>query len=62
MIIYPLAESPLFKLNGKFRYRFMIKTPYKRNFYDALRNVYDKFVTNREDVTITIDVNPNNSY
>ena len=61
-IIYPLAESPLFKLNGKFRYRFMIKTPYKRNFYDALRNVYDKFVTNREDVTITIDVNPNNSY
>ena len=60
--IYPLAESPLFKLNGKFRYRFMIKTPYKRNFYDALRDVYDKYIANRDDVNITIDVNPNNSY
>ncbi len=60
--IYPLAQSPLFKLNDKFRYRFMIKTPYKRNFYDALRDVYDKYITNRDDVNITIDVNPNNSY
>jgi len=60
--IYPIAQSPLFKLNGKFRYRFMIKTPYKRNFYDALREVYDKYIANRDDVNITIDVNPNNSY
>lgn len=55
--IYKVSEAPVFKVNGKYRYRFMMKTPYKKKTYDILHNVYDKYLHVR-DISITIDVNP----
>lgn len=60
--LYSVSECPLFRLNGKFRYRFMIKTPYKKDFYNSLGNIFKKYISNRDDVNISIDVNPINSY
>ena len=60
--IYPVAESPLFKLNGRYRYRFLLKTPYRRKLYNLLRTMYDQYITNKDNVSVTIDVNPNNLY
>jgi len=60
--IYNVSESPLFRLNGKYRYRFMLKTPYKKEFYSALHNIYNKYIKNRSEISISIDVNPVNSY
>jgi len=60
--IFPVAESPLFRLNGRYRYRFMLKTPYKKNLYNSLREIYNTYISNRDDVNISIDVNPNNLY
>lgn len=60
--LYHVSESPLFKINGKYRYRFIIKTPYKKNFCESLHHIYDKYIINRDDVSVSIDVNPNNTY
>ncbi len=56
------CESPLFKINGKYRYHFIIKTPYKRTVYDLIGDVYKKYISNKENVTISIDVSPNSMY
>ncbi len=56
--IYSVSEAPLFRINGKYRYRFMIKTPYKKNFYDLLHRIYCEYTAKNEDVTISVDVNP----
>ena len=60
--IFKVSESPLFKINGNYRYRFMLKTPYKKAFYDILHSMYDKYVLKYNDSSISIDVNPINTY
>ncbi len=60
--LFPVAESPLFRLNGRYRYRFILKAPYKKALYDSLREIYDIFLSGKDDVSVTIDVNPNNLY
>ncbi|MBQ4526551.1 MAG: primosomal protein N' [Clostridia bacterium] len=59
--IFNVSESPLFRINGKYRYRFIIKTPYKKEFYNTLHSIYQKYLHNNN-VSIMIDVNPVNSY
>ena len=51
-----------FKINGKYRYHFILKTPYKKDVYDIINSVYKKHLSNKGDVTISIDVNPNSMY
>ena len=34
--IYKVSEAPLFVINQKFRYRIIIKSPYKKVFYDKI--------------------------
>lgn len=60
--IFNVGESPLFKINGNFRYRFMIKAPYKKSFYESLHKIYEKYINFNNDVSVLIDVNPINSY
>ncbi len=60
--VFPVAESPIFKIGGKYRYRFLIKTKYKKTFYDDIRKVLDKYLHSKNDISITVDVNPNNLY
>lgn len=56
------CEAPLHKINGKFRYHFLLKTPYKKDVYNAISTVYKKHLSNKKEVTISVDVNPNSMY
>ncbi|MBE7030391.1 MAG: primosomal protein N' [Ruminococcaceae bacterium] len=58
--LYKNAQAPMFKLNGKYRYRFLIKTRYNREIYDSLHLVYEKFCSRKDSATVLIDVNPQN--
>ncbi len=60
--IYDVSESPVFKINNKYRYRFLIKTPYNREVYNILHVIYDKSLNKYNDVSISVDVNPINTY
>ncbi|MBO5371018.1 MAG: hypothetical protein J6B23_10140, partial [Clostridia bacterium] len=55
---YNVSEAPLFIINKKCRYRILIKTPYKKAFYDSLHSMYDFFVSKNNEVSISVDVNP----
>lgn len=54
--------APIYKINGKYRYHFILKTPYRKDIYDAIGDVYHNLSFGKNDISVTIDVNPNNMY
>lgn len=60
--IYDVSESPVFRINNKYRYRFLIKTAYNKEIYNKLHVIYDKSINKYNDVSISVDVNPINTY
>jgi len=52
----------MYKLNGKYRYRFLIKTRYSKKLYDTIASVYKDFLHKKGVSNISIDVNPANMY
>ena len=61
-IFYPVGEAPLFKLGGRYRYRFLIKTRYSKDLYDNISNVYHQISSKKNSSQISVDVNPSNMY
>lgn len=61
-IVYGIGEAPLFKINNKYRYRFLIKTRYSWELYDKIAILYKQFCTKKNTSQISIDVNPSNMY
>lgn len=61
-IFYPVGEAPLFKINNKYRYRFFIKSRYSERFYNCIGDLYRKYLTQKNNSQIVIDVNPSNMY
>lgn len=61
-IIYQLTEAPIFRINGKYRYRILIKTRYSKDLYDKIAFLNKKISSSRLDAQISIDVNPSNMY
>lgn len=59
---YPVGEAPLFKLNNKYRYRFLAKSRYSKNLYERIWELYRKYTSLRGSSQIVIDVNPSNMY
>ena len=62
IIFYPVGQAPMYKLNGKYRYRFLIKTRYSKKLYDTIASVYKDFLHKKGVSNISIDVNPANMY
>lgn len=62
IILYPVGEAPLFKINNKYRYRFLMKSRYSEKLYDCIGSLYKKYVSERNSSQIVIDVNPSNMY
>lgn len=62
VMLYHVSEAPLFKINNKYRYRFLIKSRYSKEFYDCIGALYKKYVSERNSCQIIIDVNPSNMY
>ena len=61
-VFYPINEAPLFKLGGRYRYRFLLKTRYSMELYNIIAKVYSETVSNKNSSQISIDVNPANLY
>jgi primosomal protein N' (replication factor Y) len=61
-IFYPVGEAPLFRLNGRYRYRFLIKTRYSKELYNKIAELYSKISKKKASSQISIDVNPTNMY
>ncbi len=60
--VFKPCEAPLFRINNKYRYHFLIKTSYKKDIYNIIRKVYTSHQGGKNPVTISIDVNPNSMY
>jgi primosomal protein N' (replication factor Y) len=58
--IYNVTKAPMQKINGKFRYRFLIKTNYSKKLYEIIHNVVEK--NYKKDISIIVDVNPINMF
>jgi len=56
--LFKPCECPLFKINQKYRYHFLIKTPYKKDIYNIINKVYQKHSAANSGVCVTVDVNP----
>ncbi len=61
-IFYNVAQAPLFKLNGKYRYRLLMKTRYSLQLYKKIAEALKKFSGNKNSVQISVDVNPSNMF
>lgn len=61
-IVYKVSEAPMFRLNGKYRYRFLVKTRYSKDNYNKIASVYSKYCGRKDSSLISIDVNPTNMY
>jgi len=61
-ILYGIGEAPLFRINNKYRYRFLIKTRYSPKLYENLAMLYRKISSAKDSAQISIDVNPSNMY
>ena len=54
------CAAPMYMINSKYRYHFVLKTPYKKDIYNLINDIYRSF--NKNKVTISIDVNPNSMH
>lgn len=61
-IIYNLTEAPIFRINGKYRYRILIKTRYSKDLYTKIAEINKKMSSAKTKAQISIDVNPSNMY
>jgi len=61
-ILYKVSEAPIFRLNGKYRYRFLVKTRYSKENYELIAQIYAKYSGRKTSSLISIDVNPTNMY
>lgn len=62
VMFYSVGEAPMFKINNKYRYRFLMKTRYSKELYDCIGALYREFLTKKGSSQISIDVNPSNMY
>ena len=61
-MFYTVTQAPLFKLNGKYRYRLLMKTRYSLTLYTKIAETLKKFSASKNPVQISVDVNPSNMF
>ena len=60
MRIYNVTKAPMYKINNKYRYRFLIKTNYSKRLYNVINETLTKYY--KKDISIITDVNAINMY
>lgn len=58
LIVYGPFQAPIFKLQGQYRIRYIIKCKNTRRTRQFLQTMYSDFSGLPEDVLVTIDINP----
>lgn len=62
VIAYKVIPAPISKINGCFRYRFIMKLAYSKAVYDIINNVASECRKSDDSVSLIIDTNPYNMY
>lgn len=62
VIAYKVIPAPISRINGCFRYRFIMKLAYSRTIYDIISEVASKCRKTDDSVSLVIDANPYNMY
>ncbi len=60
VVAYRVVPAPLQRVNGRFRYRFIMKLNYSKTIYDIIHKSAEEFRKMRNTSTLSIDVNPYN--
>lgn len=58
LIVFGPFEATVYKLNGKYRLRYIIKCRYDKNSRRLFKKLFGEFSTADENLTISADVNP----
>lgn len=62
VIAYKVMPSPISKINGCYRYRFIMKISYSKAVYDIINQVASECRKSAGDVSLIVDANPYNMY
>ncbi len=60
--VMTVTKANMYKINSKYRYRFIIKMNYSKNVYNLLHTILKEKYKTMGDATLTVDVNPINMY
>ena len=58
LIVFGPFEAPVYKLNGKYRLRYIIKCRFDKNSRPLFKKLFSDFSIGNEQVTVSADVNP----
>ncbi len=60
VVAYKVMPAPIYKVNGKYRYRFIMKLSYSKKIYELIHETADEYRKQKECCNLVIDVNPYN--
>ena len=60
VIAYKVMPAPLYKINGNYRYRFIMKLSYSKDVYNAIHDVAVQYRKDKNSANLSIDINPYN--
>lgn len=60
--VMSVTKAPMYRVNSKYRYRFVIKMKYSKTVYNIIHKVLESQFKIAGDSTLTVDVNPINMY
>lgn len=62
VVAYNVMPSPIQKINGRYRYRFIMKLAYTKKLFDAVHNAAEEYRNRNGGARLVIELNPNNMY
>ncbi len=62
VVAYKVMPSPIYKVNNKYRYRFIMKLTYIKKIYDLIHDVAEEYRKTKNCANLIIDANPYNMY
>jgi len=62
VVAYKVIPSPIYKINGKYRYRFIMKLTYSKKIFDMIHEVAEGYRKLKNCANLIIDANPYNMY
>ena len=60
--VMSVTKAPVYRVNSKYRYRFIIKMKYSKTVYNLIHKILEKHYRTLGNSTLTVDVNPINMY
>lgn len=62
VIAYKVMPAPIYRINGNYRYRFIMKLAYSKAIYDSIHEIAAEYRKEKNSANLVIDTNPYNMY